>query len=77
MTTLILAPVLAANSGAWRCSGSAICGPVKVNTFTVTPAYLPVPDEAPVVLVGAAAAVVSVGAAAATVSVGAAAAVVS
>src|SRR2546423_1009401 len=36
--TLILAPVAASNSLPRRCSGSAICGPVKVMTLTVTPA---------------------------------------
>src|SRR5579859_2705344 len=40
---VILAPVRAANSGACRCSGSAICGPVKVSTVTSTPANWPVP----------------------------------
>ena len=37
MITLTLAPVSASKSGARRCSGSAICGPVKVMTLTVTP----------------------------------------
>src|SRR5579884_125511 len=36
--TLIRAPVIFWNSGPCRCSGSAICGPVKVTMFTVTPA---------------------------------------
>src|SRR5215510_10070035 len=36
--TLILAPVSFLKSGARRCSGSAICGPVNVRRLTVTPA---------------------------------------
>src|SRR2546427_3390486 len=35
--TLIFAPVSFPKSGPRRCKGSAICGPVKVSTFTVTP----------------------------------------
>src|SRR3990170_736751 len=35
--TLIFAPVSLPKPGPRRCSGSAICGPVNVNTFTVTP----------------------------------------
>src|SRR3972149_771688 len=35
--TLIFAPVSLPKPGLRRCSGSAICGPVNVNTFTVTP----------------------------------------
>src|SRR5690349_18836389 len=80
--TLILAPVSAAKSGARRCNGSAICGPVKVSTLTVTPAnwLLPPPAAGAVVLVAAGAAgavvLVAAGAAGAVVSVGAAGAVV-
>ena len=40
MTTLIVAPVSSLNSGARRCSGSAICGPVKVITVASTPSCL-------------------------------------
>src|SRR5690348_15590503 len=76
--TLILAPVSAWKSGARRCNGSAICGPVNVSTFTVTPAnwLLPPPLAAgAVVLVAAGAAgavvLVAAGAAGAVVSVGA------
>src|SRR5690348_3612186 len=35
--TLIFAPVSFSKSGARRCSGSAICGPVNVTRLTVTP----------------------------------------
>src|ERR1700751_5027569 len=38
---LILAPVSFSKSGARRCSGSAICGPVKVIRLTVTPSKSP------------------------------------
>src|SRR5712691_12948165 len=38
--TSIFAPVSFSKSGARRCSGSAICGPVKVKTRTVTPLNL-------------------------------------
>jgi hypothetical protein len=34
-----LAPVSFSKSGARRCSGSAICGPVKVTTRMVVPLY--------------------------------------
>ena len=55
--TFTLAPVSFSNSGARRCSGSAICGPVKVRMLTVTPAYLPpagaVVAAGPVVAAGA------------------------
>src|SRR5438309_11481498 len=37
--TSTFAPVSVLKSGARRCSGSAICGPVNVTTRTVTPAY--------------------------------------
>ena len=37
---LICAPVMALKSGARRCSGSAICGPVKVMMLTSTPSNL-------------------------------------
>jgi hypothetical protein len=37
MMTLIFAPVSFPKSGARRCRGSAICGPVNVRTLTVTP----------------------------------------
>src|SRR5437773_3164877 len=38
VTTLMSAPVSFAKSGARRCSGSAIWGPVNVRTVTLTPA---------------------------------------
>ncbi len=38
--TSIFAPVCLSNAGPRRCSGSAICGPVKVKTRTVTPLNL-------------------------------------
>ena len=38
---LICAPVMALKSGARRCSGSAICGPVKVMMLTSTPSNSP------------------------------------
>src|SRR3954447_19722203 len=54
--TLILAPVSFPKSGARRCRGSAICGPVKVTRFTVTPAKGFAPAaEVPALLVPAAA----------------------
>ena len=37
MMICTLAPVAFSKSGALRCSGSAICGPVNVSTRTVTP----------------------------------------
>ena len=39
--TFTLAPVSFSKSGARRCIGSAICGPVKVMTLTVTPSNSP------------------------------------
>src|SRR6476620_6190643 len=46
VTTLTLAPVFAANSLAWRWSGSAICGPVNVTAVISTPAKSPLPPAA-------------------------------
>jgi hypothetical protein len=37
VTIFTFAPVRLLKSGARRCSGSAICGPVKVSTVTSTP----------------------------------------
>ncbi len=39
--TFTLAPVSFSKSGARRCSGSAICGPVKVMMLMVTPSNSP------------------------------------
>src|SRR5689334_25238134 len=70
------APVSLAKSGARRCNGSAICGPVTVSTFTSTPAnWLPLVPP-PVVAVAGAAAVVLVAAGGAVVFVAAGGAVV-
>src|SRR6267143_2154864 len=43
--TWTLAPVAFSKSGARRCSGSAICGPVNVTTRIVVPLKLPVEVE--------------------------------
>src|SRR6476661_7969816 len=56
--TLILAPVSLAKSGARRCSGSAIWGPLNVRMLTSTPANWLPPVAA---VVGGAGADVSVG----------------
>src|SRR5437879_9407515 len=52
--TLILAPVSFSKSGARRCRGSAICGPVNVRMFTATPSKGPAAHAGPATRVPAA-----------------------